>query len=127
MRKFTDGVPYSCQFDGRPIKVQSGDDVFVVALPPPCPTVCDKRPAGPELLAKLGLRPMHTLGSMPGHLGSAGPLGVSQGSPGVNGAADSGPTNSVRGVAGVSSRARRSYTDRRSEQCWSGFREIRVA
>ncbi|XP_022650522.1 pre-mRNA cleavage complex 2 protein Pcf11-like isoform X2 [Varroa destructor] len=97
---YIDGVPYSCQFDGRPIKVQSGDDVFVVALPPPCPTVCDKRPAGPELLAKLGLRPMHTLGSVPGHLGSAGPLGVSQGSPGVNGAADSGPTNSVRGVAG---------------------------
>ncbi|OQR67999.1 hypothetical protein BIW11_02094 [Tropilaelaps mercedesae] len=98
---YIDGVPYSCQFDGRPIKVRSGDDVFLITLPPPCPTVCDKRQPGPELVAKLGLQSLPTLGPMPGHVGSSGGLvGVPQGSSGGAGAAENGPISSARGVSG---------------------------
>lgn len=73
----------------------------MVTLPPPCPTVYDKMFAGPELLAKLGLRPLPPFGGLQGPLGpSSGHVG--QGSTG--GPLESGPPNPGRGVIGVSER-----------------------
>lgn len=56
--RVADGIPYSCQFNGIPIYVRSREDVFSVTLHPPCPSVNDKMEATPELLNKLGLKPL---------------------------------------------------------------------
>ncbi|XP_028967812.1 polyadenylation and cleavage factor homolog 11 [Galendromus occidentalis] len=55
---YIDGIPYACQFNGVPIYVRSREDVFSVTLHPPCPSVNDKMEATPELLNKLGLKPL---------------------------------------------------------------------
>ncbi|XP_003743974.1 pre-mRNA cleavage complex 2 protein Pcf11 [Galendromus occidentalis] len=78
---YIDGVPYACQFDGRPMLVRSHDDLFTVTLPPPCPTVSNKLDAPPELLAKLGLRPMlPPTATMPR---GPGPMGAGSGAGGA--------------------------------------------
>ena len=75
-----DGVPYACQFDGRPMLVRSHDDLFTVTLHPPCPTVSNKLDAPQELLAKLGLRPMSLLPTATAIPRGPGPAGAMSGS-----------------------------------------------